>query len=56
VEVDSGAIAHVAVERGHLWWKRVVPVPIASVTALETNAITLGLTRDEFSKLPKRKV
>ena len=56
VEVDSGAIAHVAVERGHLWWKRVVPVPIASVTALETNAITLGLTRDEFSTLPKRKV
>ena len=55
VEVDSGAIAHVAVERGHLWWKRVVPVPIESVTALETNAITLGLTRDDFSKLPKRK-
>jgi sporulation protein YlmC with PRC-barrel domain len=53
VAVDGGAIAHVAVERGHLWWKRLVPVPIASVTGLETNAVTLGLTKDAFSKLPK---
>jgi hypothetical protein len=56
VAVDSGAITHVAVERGHLWWKRLVSVPIESVATLETNAIELGLTRDEFSKLPKRKV
>jgi sporulation protein YlmC with PRC-barrel domain len=53
VAVDGGAISHVAVERGHLWWKRLVPVPIESVTALETNAVTLGLTKDAFSKLPK---
>jgi sporulation protein YlmC with PRC-barrel domain len=53
VAVDGGSIAHVAVERGHLWWKRLVPVPIASVTGLETNAVTLGLTKDAFSKLPK---
>jgi sporulation protein YlmC with PRC-barrel domain len=55
VAVDGGAIGHVSVERGHLWWKGLVSVPIASVAALETNAVTLGLTKDAFSKLPKRK-
>jgi len=55
VAVDGGAIAHVAVERGHLWWKGLVSVPIGSVTALETNAVTVGLTKDAFSKLPKQK-
>jgi sporulation protein YlmC with PRC-barrel domain len=54
VAVDGGAIGHVSVERGHLWWKGLVSVPIESVTALETNAVTLGLTKDAFSKLPKR--
>jgi sporulation protein YlmC with PRC-barrel domain len=55
VAVDGGAIGHVSVERGHLWWKGLVSVPIESVAALETNAVTLGLTKDAFSKLPKRK-
>jgi len=52
--VDGGAITEVLVERGHLWWKRAVPVPIASVATLETNAIGLGLTNAELAKLPKR--
>jgi sporulation protein YlmC with PRC-barrel domain len=55
VAVDSGAITHVATEHGHLWWKRLVSVPIESVETLETNAIELGLTKDEFAKLPRRK-
>lgn len=55
VAVDGGTIGHVSVERGHLWWKGLVSVPIESVAALETNAVTLVLTKDAFSKLPKRK-
>ena len=31
VVVDGGAITHVEVERGHLWWKSAVSVPIESV-------------------------
>jgi sporulation protein YlmC with PRC-barrel domain len=52
-DVESGAITDVVVERGHLWWKRSVQVPIASVATLETNAIGLGLTKAEFGKLPR---
>ena len=53
--VDGGRITHVEVERGHLWWKRVVSVPIESVATLETNAITLALPKSDFAKLPSRK-
>ncbi|MGE5272530.1 MAG: hypothetical protein ACM3QU_01990 [Verrucomicrobiota bacterium] len=55
IVVDGGAIANVEVERGHLWWKRVVSVPIESVAKLETNAIALGMTKAEFGRLPSSK-
>jgi sporulation protein YlmC with PRC-barrel domain len=53
IVADGGAITDVVVEKGHLWWKRVVSVPAASVATLETNAIGLGVTKGEFSKLPR---
>lgn len=49
--LDGAAITQVVVERGHLWWKRGVPVPIASVATLATNTIGLGVTKAEFGKL-----
>ena len=53
--VENTAITQVVVEHGHLWWHRAVSVPIESVATLETNAIGLSLTKDEFGKLPSTK-
>jgi hypothetical protein len=39
-------------ERGHLWGKRDVTIPIGSVTQIETDAVTVGLTKDEVGALP----
>ena len=55
IVLEGGTIATFEVEHGHLWWKRVASVPIGSVAKLETNEITLGLTRGEFGKLPSRR-
>jgi len=55
VVVEAGAITHVEVEHGHMWWKRVATVSADSVAKLETNAITLGVTKSEFGKLPSRR-
>jgi sporulation protein YlmC with PRC-barrel domain len=55
VVVDDGLITQVVVEHGHLWRKHTASVPIASVATLETNAIGLALTKDEFEKLPSQK-
>ena len=55
VVVEDGRITHVVVDHGHLWWHHAVTVPIESVATLETNAIGLALTKDEFGKLPSTK-
>jgi len=53
--VEDGTITHVVVEHRHLWRSRIVPVPIDSVTSLQTNAIGLRLTKAEFDELPDEK-
>jgi hypothetical protein len=39
-------------ERGHLWGKRDITIPIGSVTRIETDAVTVGLSKDEVGGLP----
>ena len=53
LDVDSaGAITQFAVERGHLWWRRTVAVPIGAVSRIENDTLTLSLTDKEFKGLP----
>jgi sporulation protein YlmC with PRC-barrel domain len=44
-------ITHVLLERGHLWGKREITVPIGAVTDVRPDAITLRLTGDEVGEL-----
>ena len=55
ITIASGAIAQIVFEHGHLWRHRRTTVPIGSVASLQTNAIGLALTKDEFGKLPSEK-
>jgi sporulation protein YlmC with PRC-barrel domain len=45
-------ITHLILERGHLWRKRDVTVPIAAVSKVETDTVTLSLTKDQVAELP----
>jgi sporulation protein YlmC with PRC-barrel domain len=49
--VEGEEITHIVLERGHLWGRREVTVPIKSVTKVETDAVTLALSRDEVGAL-----
>ena len=49
-------ITHVVLERGHLWERREVTIPIGAVARVETDAIALSLTRDEVGALPEVRV
>jgi sporulation protein YlmC with PRC-barrel domain len=51
VDAD-GQITHVVLERGHLFGKREVTVPIAAVTRVETDVVTLNLGRHDVERLP----
>jgi PRC-barrel domain len=45
-------ITHVVLERGHLWGRRDVTIPIGAVTRVTTDSVTVRLTKDEVAALP----
>lgn len=53
---DSEHITHFVLERGHLWGRREVTVPIGSVASVESDVVTLSLSKDEVGALPSHRV
>lgn len=53
---DEDAITHFVLERGHLWGRREVTIPINAVAQVFTDAVTLTLTKDEVGELPSVRV
>jgi len=49
--VDGEQITHIVFERGHLWGRRDLTVPIGAVKKVETDAVTLSLSKDEVGAL-----
>jgi sporulation protein YlmC with PRC-barrel domain len=54
--VDADAITHIVLERGHLWGKRDVTIPMSAVAKVETDTVTLSLSEDEVGGLPSIRV
>jgi len=53
---DDDSITHFVLERGHLWGRREVTIPINAVASVFTDAVTLTLTKDEVGELPSVRV
>ena len=45
-------ITHLLLERGHLWRRREVAIPMEAITKVETDSVTVGLTTRELGQLP----
>jgi sporulation protein YlmC with PRC-barrel domain len=45
-------ITHFVLERGHLWGRKEVTIPIGAVARVETDAVHLALSKDEVGALP----
>jgi sporulation protein YlmC with PRC-barrel domain len=45
-------ITHLILERGHLWGRREVAVPIGAVSRVVTDSVEVGLAKDEVGALP----
>jgi sporulation protein YlmC with PRC-barrel domain len=55
--VDGEAhITHLILERGHLWGRREVTIPIGAVAKVETDLVTLSLLKDQVGDLPSVRV
>ena len=53
---DDDHITHVVLERGHLWGRREVTVPIGALESVASDVVTLKLSKDEVGDLPAHKV
>jgi sporulation protein YlmC with PRC-barrel domain len=49
---DQEEVTHFVLERGHLWGRRDVTIPISAVQEIETDQVTLGLTKHAVGELP----
>ena len=54
--VDEGHITHFVLERGHLWGKREITIPIGAVAKVESDAISLNLSKAQVEDLPAVRV
>lgn len=54
--VEGDEITHIVLERGHLWGKRDVTIPIGAVARVDTDAVTLSLSKDQVGALPATRV
>ena len=49
-------ITHVVLERGHLWGRKEVTIPIGAVDRVESDAVYLALSKDDVGTLPAVRV
>src|SRR4051812_32910598 len=52
----DGPFADVVLARGHLWGHREIVIPYAAVARVQTDSVTLSLTKDAVGALPARRV
>jgi sporulation protein YlmC with PRC-barrel domain len=53
---EDDQITHFVLERGHLWGRKEVTVPIGAVEKLESDTVTIRLTTRELGDLPSHRV
>jgi sporulation protein YlmC with PRC-barrel domain len=53
---DGGAITHIVLRHGHLFGHREVTIPMSAVAKVETDAVTLNLSKDDVGHLPSVRV
>ena len=49
-------ITHFVLERGHLWGRKEVTIPIGAVARIESDAVHIALSKDEVGALPAVRV
>ena len=47
---EDGAITMLALQRGLLWWRREVSVPVDAIASLENDVVTLAVDKNELKR------
>lgn len=56
IDSDSGHISHLVLEKGHLWGKREVSVPLDLIDKVDNSVVYLTITKKALKDLPEVKV
>ncbi len=56
IDSNSGHISHLVLEKGHLWGKREVSVPLDLIDKVDDGAVYLNITKKAMKDLPEVKV
>src|SRR5262245_18676728 len=52
---EDGLITALTLQRGHLWWRREISVPVDAIASLENDVATLGVEKSDLKGFPSRK-
>jgi sporulation protein YlmC with PRC-barrel domain len=52
VDGDDDRVTHFVLERGHLWGRRDITIPIAAAERIETDSVTLNVSKHAVADLP----
>lgn len=47
---EDGVITMLALQRGHLWWRRKMSVPVDAIASLENDVVTLAVDKNELKR------
>ncbi len=48
---EQERITHLVLEHGHLWGKREITIPVEAIASMQTDQVTLSLSRDQVGEL-----
>ena len=52
---EDGVITMLAFQRGHLWWRREISVPVDAIASLENDIVTLAVEKSELKQFLSRR-
>jgi hypothetical protein len=51
---EDGVITVLTLQRGHLWWRREMSVPVDAIASLENDVVTLAVDKSELKRSPSQ--
>ena len=51
---EDGVITMLTLQRGHLWWRREMSVPVDAIASLENDVVTLAVDKSELKRSPSQ--
>jgi hypothetical protein len=52
---EDGVITVLTLQRGHLWWRREISVPVDAIASLENDVVTLAAEKSELKQFPSQR-